>query len=230
MLQDGRRPVIPRAKSNLNVHRLGCTDMDEVKAINRTLLEAGLDATTGVDPDQVAVIWDKERAIEDELGEMQRTGEWAEYGWDTFQDALYGAQDDHGFWTRVKSQGRCTVIDGNTRVKCDYTRTTRLSAAIGPFLCSGSTPCTAESIAPTPPSWKTTSSARTRRVRSAAPFKLTSSTSCEFSVSTAVAAVLPSFVPDFGVLNNFPHRPTGLNFTKNKNVIFFFSSQVGTSS
>jgi hypothetical protein len=188
--------VIPRTKSNLNVHRLGCTDMDEVKAINRTLLEAGLDATAGVDPDQVVVIWDKERAIEDELGEMQRTGEWAEYGWDTFQDALDAAQIDHGFWTRVKSRGRCTVIDGNTRVKCDYTRTSRLSAAIGPFLCSGLTPCTAESTAPTPPSWKTTSSARTRRVRNVAPFEQTSSTSCEFIVgldaSTAAAAVLPS--------------------------------------
>ena len=84
--------------------------------MNKKLQEAGLDANAGVDEGQIAVIWDKDQATENELREMKRLGDWENYGWVSYQDALYGAQHDDEFWKRVKTRGRCTVTEGNTRI------------------------------------------------------------------------------------------------------------------
>jgi hypothetical protein len=70
--------VQPTTEHKLNVHRLDCPNIEDGRAINKTLLEAGLDADAGVDPELIAVIWDKERAIENKLREMKRNGAWAE--------------------------------------------------------------------------------------------------------------------------------------------------------
>ncbi len=84
--------------------------------MNKMLQDSGLDANAGVDEGQIAVIWDKDQAIENELREMKRTGEWEKFDWKTYQDALCGVQHDAEFWKRVKSRGRCTVTEGNTRI------------------------------------------------------------------------------------------------------------------
>jgi hypothetical protein len=108
--------VSSQISSSLNARRLDCANIDEVKAMNKLLQDSGLDANAGVDEGQIAVIWDKDQAIENELRALKLKGDWEVYGWDTFQDALYGAQHDDDFWKKVKARGRCTVTEGNTRV------------------------------------------------------------------------------------------------------------------
>jgi hypothetical protein len=84
--------------------------------MNLKLKIAGHDGNAGVDEGQIAVIWDNQGAIEMELQAMKVAGEWKKYGWENFQDALHGLQDVSLFWKKVRARGRCTVIEGNTRV------------------------------------------------------------------------------------------------------------------